>query len=76
MDRFPKRHICPPSAIKTKTLIAAALRHGVEGFVFSSTCALYGLPQTEFLNERRPFHFESSTSAFAQENPSSFLYRL
>ena len=32
-------------------LIGAALRHKVEAFVFSSTCAVYGLPQSELLAE-------------------------
>ncbi|MFI5002841.1 MAG: NAD-dependent epimerase/dehydratase family protein, partial [Reyranellales bacterium] len=35
-------------------LIAAALRHNVEAFVFSSTCAVYGIPQTDLLAETHP----------------------
>lgn len=39
------------NAGKTHVLIGAALRHGVEAFVFSSTCAVYGLPQGDMLDE-------------------------
>jgi UDP-glucose-4-epimerase GalE len=39
------------NSTKTDALILAALRHGVDGFVFSSTCAVYGLPQAERLDE-------------------------
>jgi len=36
---------------KSDVLIDAALRHDVEAFVFSSSCAIYGLPQTDLLAE-------------------------
>ena len=49
----PERYL-HNNATKTEALIAAALRHGVEGFVFSSTCAVYGLPQTALLAETHP----------------------
>ena len=49
----PERYL-RNNATKTDTLIAASLRHGVDGFVFSSTCAVYGLPQKEFLDETHP----------------------
>jgi len=39
------------NATKSEVLIAAAMRHGVDAFVFSSTCAVYGVPQTEQLDE-------------------------
>ncbi|CAN5817105.1 UDP-glucose 4-epimerase GalE [soil metagenome] len=39
---------------KSDTLIEAALRHGVEALVFSSSCAVYGLPQTDLLAESHP----------------------
>jgi len=39
------------NATKSDILIGAAARHGVEAFVFSSSCAVYGLPQSEFLAE-------------------------
>lgn len=39
------------NAAKSRVLIGAAVRHGVQAFVFSSTCAVYGLPQTEQLAE-------------------------
>ncbi len=48
--RQPERYL-HNNVTKTQSLIDAALRHGVEGFVFSSTCAVYGLPQSEFLDE-------------------------
>ena len=46
----PERYL-RNNAAKTRVLIGAALRHGVEAFVFSSTCAVYGVPQSEFLAE-------------------------
>src|SRR5262245_2293922 len=49
----PERYL-HNNATKSDTLIDAALRHGVEAFVFSSSCAVYGLPQTEFLAESHP----------------------
>jgi UDP-glucose-4-epimerase GalE len=48
--REPERYL-HNNATKTAALIDAALRHGVEAFVFSSTCAVYGLPQSELLSE-------------------------
>ena len=36
---------------KSDVLIESALRHGVDRFVFSSSCAVYGLPQTDLLTE-------------------------
>jgi UDP-glucose-4-epimerase GalE len=49
----PERYI-HNNATKTEVLIAAALRHDVKAFVFSSTCAVYGLPQTDLLAETHP----------------------
>jgi UDP-glucose-4-epimerase GalE len=40
---------------KTEALIAASLKHGVDAFVFSSSCAVYGVPQTDLLDETHPF---------------------
>ena len=51
--REPERYL-HNNATKTDTLIAAALKHGVEAFIFSSTCAVYGLPQTDLLAETHP----------------------
>ncbi len=51
--RQPERYL-DNNAAKTEILIAAALRHDVEAFVFSSTCAVYGLPQTDLLAETHP----------------------
>jgi UDP-glucose-4-epimerase GalE len=48
--RQPERYL-HNNATKTDTLIETALRHGVEALVFSSSCAVYGLPQTELLAE-------------------------
>ena len=42
------------NAAKSVLLIETALRHGIEAFVFSSSCALYGLPQTDLLAETHP----------------------
>lgn len=49
----PKRYL-NNNAVKTETLIAAALRHAVEAFVFSSSCAIYGMPQAGPLAESHP----------------------
>lgn len=38
----------------TLTLLEAARRHGVQGFVFSSTCATYGAPQRLPITEDLP----------------------
>jgi UDP-glucose-4-epimerase GalE len=48
--REPERYL-HNNATKSGTLIDAALRHGVDAFVFSSSCAVYGLPQTDLLAE-------------------------
>jgi UDP-glucose-4-epimerase GalE len=48
--RQPERYL-HNNATKTDTLIEAALRHGVGALVFSSSCAVYGLPQTDLLAE-------------------------
>ena len=42
---------CITTPQKSEVLVAAAVRHGVDAFVFSSTCAVYGMPQTEKLDE-------------------------
>lgn len=39
------------NADKAQVLIDAALRHGVRDLIFSSTCAVYGLPETDLLAE-------------------------
>jgi len=46
----PERYLVN-NAAKSRVLIGAAVRHKVEAFVFSSTCAVYGLPQSELLAE-------------------------
>jgi UDP-glucose-4-epimerase GalE len=51
--REPERYL-HNNVTKTEALIAAALKHGVAAFVFSSTCAVYGLPQTDLLAETHP----------------------
>ncbi len=51
--RQPERYL-HNNATKSDTLIEASLRHGVEAFVFSSSCAVYGLPQTDLLAESHP----------------------
>jgi len=38
----------------TLNLLQVMREHGVEQIVFSSTCATYGVPQTEFLSETHP----------------------
>jgi UDP-glucose-4-epimerase GalE len=48
--REPERYMLN-NVTKTHALIDAALRHGVDAFVFSSSCAVYGLPQSDLLTE-------------------------
>jgi UDP-glucose-4-epimerase GalE len=48
--RQPERYL-HNNVDKSATLIEAALRHEVAAFVFSSSCAIYGLPQSELLAE-------------------------
>jgi UDP-glucose-4-epimerase GalE len=43
------------NTIKTRTLIETAEDLGVERFVFSSTCAVYGTPRAPLLAESHPF---------------------
>jgi UDP-glucose-4-epimerase GalE len=42
------------NVVNTLTLLDALRRHGVKRFVFSSTCATYGIPQTMPLTEDEP----------------------
>jgi len=51
--REPERYL-NNNATKTDALIEAGLRHEIDAFVFSSTCAVYGVPQTERLTETHP----------------------
>lgn len=39
---------------KTITLLQTMLAHGVKKFIFSSSCAVYGIPQATTLNELHP----------------------
>ncbi len=51
--RQPERYLYN-NVTKSYALIDAALRHDIEAFVFSSTCAVYGVPQTDLLTETHP----------------------
>ncbi|HTO83501.1 MAG TPA: UDP-glucose 4-epimerase GalE [Methylomirabilota bacterium] len=51
--RLPERYL-RNNATKSDFLIAAAVHASVDAFVFSSSCAVYGLPKTEFLAETHP----------------------
>ncbi len=51
--RQPDRYL-HNNVAKSHALIDAALRHDVGAFVFSSSCAVYGLPQTNLLAETHP----------------------
>ncbi len=42
------------NVVGTLTLLEAALENNVRGFVFSSTCATFGLPISETLDEQHP----------------------
>jgi len=48
-DRYWQNNVA-----KSEILIEACLRHGVPAMVFSSTCAVYGLPTMEVLAEDHP----------------------
>jgi len=47
------------NTVKTRALIAAAVKAGIDKFVFSSTAAVYGTPETNPVNEQSPVHPES-----------------
>ena len=51
--RQPERYM-RNNVTKTGVLVEAALRHGIEAFVFSSSCSVYGLPQSDLLDEKHP----------------------
>lgn len=51
--RQPERYF-HNNTMKSHVLIDIMLRHGVDTLVFSSTCAVYGLPQTELIAETHP----------------------
>jgi UDP-glucose 4-epimerase len=42
------------NTVKSRELIAAAVRHGVENFIFSSTAAVYGIPEAVPIAEDAP----------------------
>jgi UDP-glucose 4-epimerase len=42
------------NTVKSRTLIAAAVRHGIANFIFSSTAAVYGEPKTMPVTEEAP----------------------
>ena len=47
------------NAAKTCTLLQAAVDHGVEQFVLSSTAAVYGTPQQQMVDENAPLNPQS-----------------
>lgn len=51
--RQPERYLFN-NAAKSEVLVEAALKYDVGAFVFSSTCAVYGVPQTRLLAETHP----------------------
>jgi UDP-glucose-4-epimerase GalE len=51
--RQPERYL-HNNVANSEVLIEAAVRHGVDAFVFSSSCAVYGMPQTDQLDEAHP----------------------
>lgn len=60
--RSPERYL-QNNVEKSKTLIETMLRHGLNTLIFSSTCAIYGVPRTEFLTES---HAISPLSPYAE----------
>jgi GDP-D-mannose dehydratase len=53
-SRFASRNAIHNNVVKSVVLIHSALAHEVEAFVFSSSCAVYGFPQTDLLSETHP----------------------
>ena len=51
------------NAAKTCTLLQAAVAHGILQFVFSSTAAVYGTPQTQMVDEDAPVSPQSPYGA-------------
>ena len=51
------------NAAKTCTLLHAAIAHGVLQFMFSSTAAVYGTPQTQMVDEDAPVSPQSRKAA-------------
>ncbi len=51
------------NTVKTRGVIAAAVRNGVKNFIFSSTAAVYGTPASETVDERAPVAPESPYGA-------------
>jgi len=51
--RQPGRYL-NNNAEKSDVLVAASVRHGVDAFVFSSSCSVYGVPQSDQLDEAHP----------------------
>lgn len=49
----PEKYISN-NAVKTRRLLTVALEYRVRSVVFSSTCAVYGVPQTSVLDEAHP----------------------
>ena len=73
----PERYL-HNNAGKSHVLIGAALRHGIEAFVFSSTCAVYGLPQSEQLAESHrlaPINPYASSKASVERALSAAAWR-
>jgi UDP-glucose 4-epimerase len=51
--KFPDKYF-ENNSLRTLTLLRAMLKHGVERFVFSSTAAVYGEPETVPIPEEHP----------------------
>jgi len=47
------------NTVKSRALIECAVRMGVKNFIFSSTAAVYGTPETSPVNEQAPLRPES-----------------
>ena len=43
------------NTVKSRSLIADAINHGIKHFIFSSTAAVYGIPETNPIPETAPF---------------------
>lgn len=44
------------NVVNTLTLLNTMLEHNIKNFLFSSSAAIYGMPQSELINEEHPCH--------------------
>ncbi len=63
------------NVVGTFNLVQAGLEHGLERFIFSSSCATYGVPETKRIDEthpQQPINFYGRTKLMVEEMLKSF----